>query len=261
MSIAAPNRPAPGLDPRVALQLPADAYYHLVRTLCLTLPPPPSDSPDALAQRNHAAITRIAALVPANAAEADVAALYVAASEQWKDCLRLVQLPETTPERALKCRAQALSMMRQAERALRLLLKLQEAREKREANSAGCNSAAWTEHCALGLMAEALSPQPMPAAVAQPPAPPPAPAPLPEPEPMMDPKPDPIAEAEQYAAIYPERAALIRRIGRVPADASFGPPDDDLVQALIAARTPALAALDREFAQACPVPRHGACAA
>src|SRR5438105_7206459 len=97
--------PAPGLDSGVACKLPADAYYHLVRTLCLTLPPPPSDSPDALAQRNHAAITRIAALVPANAAEADLAALFVAASEQWKDCLRLAQLPETTPQMAPKFRS------------------------------------------------------------------------------------------------------------------------------------------------------------
>ena len=48
-----------------------------------------------------------------------------------------------------------------------------------------------------------------------------------------------------HAAIYPERAALIRRFGRVPADASFGPPDDDLVQTLLTARTPALLALDR----------------
>src|SRR5690348_11270894 len=105
-------------------QLPADAYYHLVRTLCLTLPPPLTDSPDALAQRNPAAITRIAALLPANAAEADLAALYVAASEQWKDCLRLAQEPETTPQWAAKCRAQANSMMRQAQSALRLLLKV-----------------------------------------------------------------------------------------------------------------------------------------
>src|SRR5438067_13349852 len=66
-----------------------DAYYHLIRTLCLTLPPPPSDSPDALTQRNHAAIASIGALVPANAAEADLAAMFVAASEQWKDCIRL----------------------------------------------------------------------------------------------------------------------------------------------------------------------------
>ena len=245
----------------LALQLPADAYYHLVRTLCLTLPPPPSDSPDALAQRNRAAITRIAALVPANAAEADLGAQFVAASEQWKDCLRLAQLPATTPESAVKCRAQALSMMREAKSALRLLLRLQEARGKREANSAACNRAAWTEHCAIALMAEALSPaaaraapapcEPAPAkagdtAVAEPPPP----EPRPEPAPVEDAEPDPIAEAEQYAAIYPERAALIRRLGRVPPNASFGPPDPDLVQALITARSPALAALDREFAAA-----------
>src|SRR5579859_7221093 len=91
-------------------RLAADAYYHLVRTLCLTLPPPPADSPDALAQRNHAAIAGVAALCPANAAEANLAAQFVAATEQWKDCLRLAQLPETAPELAAKCRAQALSM-------------------------------------------------------------------------------------------------------------------------------------------------------
>ena len=56
------------------------------------------------------------------------------------------------------------------------------------------------------------------------------------------------AEAEQYAALYPERAALIRRMGGCPADVSFGPPDDEVVHALLTARTPALAALDREFA-------------
>src|SRR5260370_32715367 len=103
MEAATPDRPnpapapAPGLDPGVALKLPADAYYHLIRTLCLTLPPPPGakPGPDALAQRNHAAIAGIAALVPANAAEANLAAQFVAATEQWKDCLRLAQLAET----------------------------------------------------------------------------------------------------------------------------------------------------------------------
>ena len=104
----------PGVDPGVASQLAADAYYHLVHTLCLALPPPPSDNPEDLAQRNHAAIARAAALVPANAAEASLAAEFVAASEQGRDCLRLAQLPETTPDTALKCRAQALRMMREA---------------------------------------------------------------------------------------------------------------------------------------------------
>ena len=74
--------------------------------------------------------------------------------------------------------------------------------------------------------------------------------PRPRPAPVAEPEPDPLAEAEHYAAIYPERAALIRRLGRVPEKASFGPPDDDVVQALITARTPTFAALDREFAAA-----------
>jgi hypothetical protein len=242
-------------------RLPADAYYHLTRTLCLALPPPVTDNPDDLARRNHAAIAAVAALVPANAAEAILAADFVAASEQGRDCLRLAQLPETAPEMAAKCRAEARSMMREAKSAVRLLLRLQDARSKREANSATCNSAAWTEHCAVALMGEALAPATRrPASM---PEPPPPPAPQPEPAPFEDGElaPDPIAEAEHYALFYPERAALIRRRGRVPADVSFGPPDDDLVQALVTARTPALAALDREYAQACPVPRHGARAA
>ena len=113
----------------LSCRLPADTYYQLIRTLCLTLPPPLTDSPDDLARRNHAAIARIAALAPANAAEADVAAMFVAASEHWKDGLRLAQLRETTPEWAVKCRAQSISMMRQANSAMRLLLHLQDAPE------------------------------------------------------------------------------------------------------------------------------------
>jgi len=55
--------------PHLADRLPADAYWQLIRTLRLTLPPPATDSPDDLARRDHAAIARIAALAPANAAE------------------------------------------------------------------------------------------------------------------------------------------------------------------------------------------------
>ena len=160
--------------------LPAEAYYHLVRKLRLTLPPPAGDSPDELLKRDHAAIARIAALAPGNAVEADVAAQYVAASEQWADCLRLAQAPETTPEWQPKCRAQALGMMRQANSALRLLLRLQEARRKLEADNVACDRAARAEHVAIALMAAALaqpaqSPDlaaPPPAAEPEPPSPP-----------------------------------------------------------------------------------------
>src|SRR5579884_1637377 len=102
----------PGVDPGVALRLPADAYYHLVRTLRLALPPPPTDDPEDAVRRDHAAVARIAALVPANAAEAELAAQFVAASEYWKDCLRLANLAEASeppdaasaPQWAAKCR-------------------------------------------------------------------------------------------------------------------------------------------------------------
>jgi hypothetical protein len=254
----APDRPnpAPGLHPDFALQLPADAYYHLVRTLRLTLPPPPADTPEDLARRDHAAIARVAALAPANAAEADVAAQHVAAAEQWKECLRLAQLPETAPEWAMKCRAQALAMMRQANGALRLLLRMQQARRKLDADNTAADRAAWREHCALGLMAEALAAPPLPAPL--PASPPPAPepgaadpgsSPGEAPAALIRGGADLVAAAERYAALYPARAAAIRRTGRLPSDVYyFCPPEAALAPALIAARTPALVALDREFA-------------
>ena len=303
---AATNHPttAPGLDPGVALQLPVAAYHQLIRTLRLTLPPPLSDSPEDLRRRDHAAIARIAALAPASAAEADLAGTFVAASEQWKDCLRLAQEPGTTAEWAAKCRAQALTMMRQATGALRLMLRIQESRRKLEADPAACNSLAWTEHCAAGFMLEALAFQPAehdrpesnlsdmpvppgndaqpeaarpsgtPAAIAAPLAPPENLKLPPEPAPVEEPAANPLAEPEQpeqYAAIDPEwpaqcgpapakagdtGAAPTRRPGRLPPEAFLpertpGPPDDDLVQTLVAAATPALAAPDRAF----PEPR------
>jgi hypothetical protein len=74
--------------------------------------------------------------------------------------------------------------------------------------------------------------------------------PDPEPARAEEPEADPIAEAEQYAILYPQRAALIRRLGRVPENVPFGPPAENLVRALVTSRTPALLALDREAAAA-----------
>jgi hypothetical protein len=50
--------------------------------------------------------------------------------------------------------------------------------------------------------------------------------------------------------IYPKRAVLIHRRGRLPDNPSFGPPDDSLVRALVTGRTPTLPALDRKAAEA-----------
>jgi hypothetical protein len=244
----------------LGLQLPADAYWHLVHTLRLTLPPPGDPGhppgPEDLLRRDRAAIARVA--------EADLAAQFVAASEQWKECLRLAQAPETTPDWAGKCRAQALAMMRQANATLRLLLRLQQARRKLEGDNAAGDRLAWTEHCALGLMAEALAQPPAAATAtaqadraqadraqadgaqadrAQADGEQAAAAKIPagpdEAEAEL------VAAAERYAAAYPERAAQIRRTGRLPHDVRhFSPPEAALARALVSAHTPALAALD-----------------
>src|SRR4051794_3562944 len=101
------------------------------------------------------------------------------------------------------------------------LMRVQAERRKREADNVATDKAAWAEHCAIGLMAQAL-PGAASAAVTEPP--PPAPDPLPDAEPQAG----PIAEAERYAIIYPQRAALIRSLGGLPAKCDFGPPEADL---------------------------------
>jgi hypothetical protein len=190
----------------------------------------------------------VACLLPANASEAALGTQYVAANVQALDCLRLAREPGLDPGFALKCRAQSVSMMRQALSAMRMLLRVQAVRQSIEADGAATDRAAWTEHCAVGLMAQALPGTPPPAML-QPPTPPvrPEPQPVPESEPEIDLL---AMVAEQYAVIYPDRAALIRQLGRVPDNVSFGPPDDDLVRALVTGRTPALLALDRKPAHA-----------
>jgi hypothetical protein len=59
---------------------------------------------------------------------------------------------------------------------------------------------------------------------------------------------DPIAEAEQYAIIYPQRAARIRVLGGLPQPLDFGPPSPELVHAIITGDTPTLRALDSQAA-------------
>jgi len=224
--------------PDLSLQLPKSMYYQLIHTLRAALAPV-SDTPEDLARRDHAAIAQVASLLPANADEVTLAAQYVAASARAIDLTRLANEYRTTDHSfTLKCDAQAAGMIREARGARSLLLRVQATREKREADPAAADRAAWTEHCAIGLMAEALGhTQSTPNAAPQPAA---------DPEPAEEPEPDPIAAAEEYAVLYPERAALIRRLGRVPENASFAPPEDYLVRALVTGRTPALLALDHE---------------
>ena len=229
-----PSNPAPDLA--------RDTYYQLVHTLRGSLPPPVTDTPEDLARRDNAAIAHVASLLPVNADEANLAVQHVAANAAAMDCLRVAREYATADHAFfLKCNARAISMMRQARAARELLLRVQAERRKREADNAAADRAAWTEHCTIGLMTDALGTAP-PA----PPAEPPPPAP-PQ-QPTEEPEADPITEADQYAIVYPQRAARIRVLGGLPQPLDFGPPAPELVHAIVTGNTPTLRALDSHAA-------------
>lgn len=84
------------------------------------------------------------------------------------------------------------------------------------------------------------------------------PEPLPRPSPPFNPHPSRHAPAEEiqprdldqeveyYAAVYPRRARQIRQYGGLPPDCTFGPPDEELLAALLASRSPNLLAIDAD---------------
>src|ERR1700712_3177909 len=78
-------------SPRQTLNLSSDLYYQLIYTLTDLLPPPIDGTPDALYTRNLAAIAKVAALLPVNANEADLAAHCILARAQAEDLLRLLR--------------------------------------------------------------------------------------------------------------------------------------------------------------------------
>src|ERR1700742_5178419 len=77
--------------PPQTIDLSIGLHYQLVYTLTSLLPPPIDDSPEALRARNHAAIAKVAALLPVNANEADLAAQCIAARAQAEEMLRLLR--------------------------------------------------------------------------------------------------------------------------------------------------------------------------
>ena len=74
-----------------AIDLSTELYYQLVYTLTDLLPPPLDDTPEALHVRIRAAIAKVAALLPVNANEADLAAQCIAARAQAEEMLRLIR--------------------------------------------------------------------------------------------------------------------------------------------------------------------------
>jgi hypothetical protein len=76
------------------------------------LPPPLDDTPAALRTRNLAAIAKVAALLPVNANEADLAAQCIAARGQADEMLRLISQNADDIGLVMRLNAQYGSMVR-----------------------------------------------------------------------------------------------------------------------------------------------------
>jgi hypothetical protein len=191
------------MNSRLTHLLPADVYEHLLERLRETLPPPPTNSAEDLARRDEAAIARILELSPANAAEASLATLYILVFEHGKECLRLAEQPGMSPRLAMQNRRLADSMMRQAQKMLGTLRKMQAFRRKRDADPEARERAAQTERTVLALLTQALSEQPAPAAPVKA-------SPVPAP-PQVQQKPKPAEQARlDLRTIDPRKTTLKR---------------------------------------------------
>ncbi len=220
----------PALSPAVALFV-----LHALRD---ALPPPALDTQDGHAARDEVALAAVAGLFPANAAEALFAVQIITADAVAKECARLAFHHRAEPRLTLQFSARAAVMMRLAQSGLRALQRMQALREKAEAamQPAAMQAAGyWFRDCSVP------APEPEPEPEAMPPEPEAAPAPA-----AAAPAFEALTEAEQYAVVYPERAALIRAHGGLPPRLDFGPPAPALVEALVTGTSQRLLALDQK---------------
>src|SRR5471032_120120 len=144
--------------PHPVIDLATPLYYQLVYTLTDLLPPPLDDTQEALYSRNHAAIAKVAALLPVNANEADLAAQCIAARAQAEDVLRLVRQNTDDIGLVMRLNAQYGSMVRTSLAVHGRLMRVQAVSQKREAIEGAANADAWTLHVAERSMLGVVDP-------------------------------------------------------------------------------------------------------
>jgi len=154
--------------PPPAIDLSTPLYYQLVYTLTDLLPPPLDDTQEGLRARNHAAIAKVAALLPVNANEIDLAAQCIAARAQAEDILRLLRQHAGDIGLVMRLNAQYSSMVRTSLSVLGRLMRVQAVRQKREAIEGAANEDARTQHIAKGSMLRVVNPHAEPQQAAPP---------------------------------------------------------------------------------------------
>jgi hypothetical protein len=192
------------------------------------LPPVPDEDLEARAARQKSTMDAVVALHPENAFEARLAVRIVSTDAHAADALRAAALAAGDAEKVRQCRAQVASMARQSDAALRALLRIQTTREKQEATmhpAAMARAGYWFKEVSV-------------------PAPDPSPT-----QSKSEPEPDIDAEVRLYAALYPDRVARIREAGGLPPRLDFGPPEPEIVAALLRGVVPCSQPQSRESRQ------------
>ncbi|HUN41973.1 MAG TPA: hypothetical protein VMU81_16935 [Acetobacteraceae bacterium] len=133
-------------------------YSHTMQNLVRMLPPPGQGTPDDYVEL---AIEQMAALAPANAAEACIAAQYIACTAQAADCMRRAQVADpATAQRWAACGA---STLRLASSARKQLMQVQALRRKRDADPVTRAQDEATREACRRAMQQALAELPVPA--------------------------------------------------------------------------------------------------
>jgi hypothetical protein len=224
--------------------LSAPLTRELFASLRALLPPASADTAEARAARDELAMAAAAALLPDNAFEAGLAAEIVAAQAYARHCFHRAAQSAQNPQEVRRCIAQASVMMRHARSGLVALQRTQALREKAEAEmrpAAMERAGYWFREIPV--------PAPVQPAPTEPAAGQPAVAARDE---GTNPPYEAMSEAEQYAVLYPDRAARIRTEGGLPARLDFGPPGSEIVDDIVHGNSPILRALDRHVRAAVP---------
>ena len=229
-----PLYPIPNVPDSLARQIYADLLTYL--------PLPPDDTPEARLNRDSRAMAAIAALIPENAAEAEIAITAIATDFHAKHTLAAASQPNLTIDARKNLCAMTASMSRQSQNALRTLRLMQAERRKLENAlypAAMERSGHWFKDASLMVAG------PSPVAI-----PPPT-------EPTGELPRQALARmdaAEQFAARHPSQAAAIRAHGGIPPNCGFTPPDPKLVAFIVASKSPLLRELDQPQGPNLPLP-------
>ena len=239
--------------PPPAIELSTHLYYQLVYTLTDLLPPPLDDTPEGLRARNHAAIAKVAALLPVNANEIDLAAQCIAARAQAEDVLRLLRQHPNDINLVIRLNAQYASMVRTSLSVLGRLMRVQALRQKREAKDGAANQDAWAQHIAEQSMLLVADPDPGPRQAASPKA-----APIAAQEPPAARVDQRVAENISENATNSQDAAFETWLSEQPWNrASTGPGETGLSEILRAAMAQSHLASRQLPADARESPRQG----